>query len=89
MGLIVRHVNADYSFFIIPVTFLSACRLRKKSCQGSARFVRAAKFPILKSEGLSIGCDHWSGLDMGALGRRLTEKGATIVCTKPLRKGSR
>ena len=31
MGLIVRHVNADYSFFIIPVTFYVAERFGPKA----------------------------------------------------------
>jgi len=50
-------------------------RFPKKSLHGAARRSRFAKFPMLKSEGISAGLtsDHSNGVEMGAFSRRRTE----------------
>ena len=70
-----RKTAPPYSLFTAAIASFSDCRLSKKSLQGSARLSRMAKFPMLKSEGTSVGLtsDHFKGVEMGAFSRRRTE----------------
>ena len=72
---ILKEGHDTYSILSSRAASLSVCGVLKKSLQGLARFKSFAKFPMLKSEGMSVGftSDQCKGVEMGAFLRLRTE----------------